>query len=598
MKKIALVIVTVLASLSLMAQEAGTFVVAGGGQGVLFHVDGVDSISFNPADTTNALPARKLASTVHDVELLQDEMKYAKMDISFLVSMVVWLQQQRDSVRKNMADMNDRMTGAYQRIKAHESATDSLEALYSNLFHRHDSLFVHADSLFTRHDSLFTRHDSLFARHDSLFACHDSILISAGERMARADSLLAQMDTLLSLRIDSIDSQRARQIGRLDSLTLLTDSVVRRLQRVVGDTLSQKLTQAHAVLDRQQQTIQRLTGTVDSLRTALAVTQQQLRASQSFTDASTGTTYKMALSDGMLTPVPAYYNILVLGNSFTTHSYVDDLWWSTHSMAASTSDVTWVKYLEEVSGAEVDILPGWHFEWNYQKKDFDFELELPIAKSYDVVIVQLQENAWPNPSYDYQAAWERLYTYLKTKCPKAVFVQFIGWYVESRYEGITRAAEKFNIPIVDNREATMTGNFSPGDYVFSNVDKEYYAINDSAVARHPSDVGFLLTANNCLRQLGLPTVEKRMHALNVEETEGGKLSVPYGQWPQKGLVSVRVEPDEGWQLQSVAIVTASGRTIKPTLRSNAYLQEKEHDYYTFIMPSDDVTITPVWKKNE
>ena len=304
----------------------------------------------------------------------------------------------------------------------------------------------------------------------------------------------------------------------------------------------------------------------------------------------------MILNNGVITTIPAYNNILVVGNSFTVHDYVEDLWWSTHSMAASTADVTWVKYLEEVSGAQVDILRGWDFEWNYPWDGYPFETGLPISRSdYDVVIVQIQENAMQVPDFNFKDGWVRLYTYLKGKCPNSIYMQCIGWDVEARTADISEAAAEFNIPIVDNRVETMTGNFRVGDYVYSNVDKIYYPINNGSVANHPSDVGFLLTANNVLRQLNLPTVENRMHAINIVEAEGGQLSVPYNSWPEKGIVSVRVEPESGHTLASVSVVTASGKTVETTKRTNDLFEEKEHDYYTFLMPDEDITVTPVWE---
>ena len=540
MKRYALAILfAVLASLNLSAQEAGSFVVSDNGQGVLFHVDEVDSICFNPADTSKAVSARQLVATLAQMDDFKDDIAYCRDNVDYALQLISFLIYQKERLSDSIDVTKERLGNTKLRV-----------------------------------DSI----DVQLARNDSLFQ-------TIGDYLLRSDSIDARLSTMLS-SLDTISTQR---LDRLDSIS-------KKLEQAVRDTFSVKLAQSIAVQEQQQQVIERLNATVDSLSAALAETKRRMNDGQVLTDVSTGQAYKMILNNGVITTIPAYNNILVVGNSFTVHDYVEDLWWSTHSMAASTADVTWVKYLEEVSGAQVDILRGWDFEWNYPWDGYPFETGLPISRSdYDVVIVQIQENAMQVPDFNFKDGWVRLYTYLKGKCPNSIYMQCIGWDVEARTADISEAAAEFNIPIVDNRVETMTGNFRVGDYVYSNVDKIYYPINNGSVANHPSDVGFLLTANNVLRQLNLPTVENRMHAINIVEAEGGQLSVPYNSWPEKGIVSVRVEPESGHTLASVSVVTASGKTVETTKRTNDLFEEKEHDYYTFLMPNEDITVTPVWE---
>ena len=540
MKRYALAILfAVLASLNLSAQEAGSFVVSDNGQGVLFHVDEVDSICFNPADTSKAVSARQLVATLAQMDDFKDDIAYCRDNVDYALQLISFLIYQKERLSDSIDVTKERLGNTKLRV-----------------------------------DSI----DVQLARNDSLFQ-------TIGDYLLRSDSIDARLSTMLS-SLDTISTQR---LDRLDSIS-------KKLEQAVRDTFSVKLAQSIAVQEQQQQVIKRLNATVDSLSAALAETKRRMNDGQVLTDVSTGQAYKMILNNGVITTIPAYNNILVVGNSFTVHDYVEDLWWSTHSMAASTADVTWVKYLEEVSGAQVDILRGWDFEWNYPWDGYPFETGLPISRSdYDVVIVQIQENAMQVPDFNFKDGWVRLYTYLKGKCPNSIYMQCIGWDVEARTADISEAAAEFNIPIVDNRVETMTGNFRVGDYVYSNVDKIYYPINNGSVANHPSDVGFLLTANNVLRQLNLPTVENRMHAINIVEAEGGQLSVPYNSWPEKGIVSVRVEPESGHTLTSVSVVTASGKTVETTKRTNELFEEKEHDYYTFLMPNEDITVTPVWE---
>ena len=543
MKKIALVIITVLASLNLLAQEAGTFVVTHDGQHLLFNASDVDSITFNNPQNTNVIPVRQLTGLPYELTSIKEDIHLLRLDLEQFRSLIAWFDDNRKM-------LNDTVLLVRQQLAATNEQIDSLHTLTSS---RLDTLKIYADRL------------------------NDSLYVIIDKRMLRADS---------------ISNQR---INRLDTITHTTYQAVNRLLQLANDTLRQRLAQAVEVQQQQQQTISQLTATLEQLQSQIDETQHRMEVAQDYVDVNTGQTYRMALIDGELKPIPAYHNILIIGNSFSTHDPIEDLWWSNHSMAASTADVTWVEYLKQVTATQVDVLPAWSFEWNYQKPDFNFKEHLPISRDYEVVIVQIQENAWPNPLYDYKAAWERLYTYLKEQCPRALFLQCIGWYNEQRYSGIVHAAKTFNIPVVDNRKACGTGNFRVGDYVWGNADEQYHPINNQSVADHPSDVGFLLMANNVLRQLGLPTVEKRLHQLNITKAKGGILSVAYPQWPEKGLVSLRIEPDINRKLKSINVVTLSGQTVDVVCHANSLYDGTEHAYCTFIMPSDDVTITPTWE---
>ena len=580
MKRIAFVIIAVLSSLSLQAQEDASFVVATSGPDISFHVSEVDSISFKHANNGSAVDFSSFMEAFYELMSLKDDLEFLKTDVLQSKGMIAWLDEQRMITKDTINVVRRQLAAANNRSDSlHAMSALGIEALRAYAASRLDSLSLFVSRFDEREDSIQHIVDNRLMRADSLFSRLDSIT-------SQTDSAL---NSLRQLTTDTLAVRLEQQKQAADSLgTLLTR------QQFVADSLGTLLAQSLAAQQRQQQTIEQLTSSLGQLQGELADARQQMGRSRDYTDVNSGQSYRMALINGQLVTIPAYNNILVLGNSFSTHDYIEDLWWSNHSMAASTADVTWLRYLEQVSATQVDVVQGWHFEWYYQNEDFKFEAEIPVEKHYDVVIVQIQENAWPNLLYDYEAAWERLYTYLKSKCPDAVFMQCIGWYQEERYNGIVKAARKFGIPVVDNRQAIEQGLFRTGDYVYGNVDQQYHPINNASVAAHPSDVGFLFMANNVLSQLGLPTVEKRMHALNVADSDGGQLSLAYHQWPEKGLVSIRVEPAEGHDLASLTVQTASGATVEAVRRTNNCYQEEEHVYYTFIMPSEDVTITPVW----
>ena len=73
MKRIAFVIIAVLSSLSLQAQEDASFVVATGDADVVFQVSEVDSISFNPASTSSAVSVSKLMEALEELESLSSD---------------------------------------------------------------------------------------------------------------------------------------------------------------------------------------------------------------------------------------------------------------------------------------------------------------------------------------------------------------------------------------------------------------------------------------------------------------------------------------------------------------------------------------------
>lgn len=573
-----------LASLGMNAQETSSFVVNNSdGRGVKFDISKVDSISFNSADAVKVYPAETLLDANSQLTTILDEVKEIQQKILSLQSEQNFLSREKDWLLYRYDDVRNMLfkyTGEVDTLK---------NDTHANIKVLNSDIHLAAARIDSLHASTINRIDSL---HSICNSRADSLFQALAAHRQKADSIFHRLDSI-SYRTDSIIAQLSDSLfQRTDSVVHQTELMVQHMQKTLESSMANELSQQKAMM---QQHIDRLTFTVDSLTAALAETNRRLNSVQVITDTSTGLPYKLLLNNGTITPIPAYSNILVLGNSFSTHDYKENLWWSTHSMAASTADVGYIKYLEEMSGTEVDIMRGWQFEWNYQNADFNFSAILPVTKNYDVVIVQIQENAWPDPQYDYQAAWERLYTYLKACCPNSIFMQCIGWYEESRYEGIVKAASKFNIPIIDNREAVATGTFSVGDYVLGGEDGEYHAINNSSVARHPSDVGFVLMANNILRQLNLPTVEHKLHALNLSVTAGGTLSVPYPQWPEKGLVSVRCIPDDGKTCTSVTVTAANGSQVEATKRVNNELDGTPHTYFTFIMPPCDVTITPVWE---
>ena len=538
MKRVCLLILTLTAILTQgMAQNDSFAVYSQDGRPVAFQTAAVDSILFNQADTA-AIDASRVLQAYDHLQQIGEQ-------IVALYSNVTLLWQYLHNVEEKGYEQD-------RRIIDIKDQTDSLEV---NLHTRMDSL---GNDLHTRMDSLGWRLDSL------------------AQSKMKADSLLGQQMP----RIEHIDSvtrllqeglqQCSKQLETVDSICRAHHDDIALLQQRI---------------DEQQKTIDMLT---ESMSKAVNRDNEQ----QYLTDTETGQRYKLNITGGVLTATPiTYRRMLTISNSFFSNGIQEGIWWAYRGMAATTDSCTIDHYLKKATGATIDIMGMWDFEANYST-DYDFQTKMPVNKDYDVIIVQIQENANYRP--DMQASWEALYDYLKSKCPNARIIQNIGWDQQpNRFEAIRMAAVSRQIPLVDSRVETMTGNLRPGDYVSDRYGK-LHPIEIPDVCEHPSDVGMQLIANNMLKALGVAPVNT-MHLLNIEQKEGGELSTPYGQWPELGIVSIMVNPAEGMELDSITVTTAAGEKIETKAYTNDYYDTTSRLYHVFTMPREDVTITPFWR---
>lgn len=411
----------------------------------------------------------------------------------------------------------------------------------------------------------------------------DSICFNTPDKphIVTAESLFKASEQLSQIKIDSLTqelkayteslfgqaNQRTDQL--IDKVTAMFDEVKRQLQRS-NDSLKTQW---------------------ETMTNVFIANHNRQKSGHIISDSATGKRYKLTVKDGALMIEPFKYgNILILGNSFTHNGTKEGVWWSWHSMAATNEATAYTSYIQEVADIQLVQYGVWSFEADYSP-DFDFGKTFPISVDYEAIIVQAQENSFYRPNM--QISWEALYDYLQSKCPNALIIQTVGWYNAECYRAIRQAALNKNVTFLDNCQETMTGNSRPGDYVIGR-DGQYHAIQIQAVADHPSDVGLYLTANNLLDALDMPRMQ-RLHQLRTEEAKGGKLSLAYGQWPERGVVSIRAVPDEGKTLSTLSVTSKSGKEIEATRRHNAFFDGTDYVYYTFIMPDEDVTITPVWE---
>ena len=552
MKRVCLLILTLIAMLTQGMAQNDTFAVySQDGRPVSFQTAAVDSILFNQADTAAIDAARVLQAYDH------------------------------------LHEIGEQIVNLYSNVSLLWQYLHNVEEKGYSLDRQQQDLRLYTDSLGNR----------LGADIDSLGYRLGADIDSLGYRLdATADSLRQRLDslTLRKLQADSLLGRQLPRIERIDSITAQLQNGLLECSRQLNvvDSIC-RAQQADITLLQQRIDEQQLT--IDMLTASMSNTVNRNNEQQYLTDTETGQRYKLNITGGVLTAQPVtYQRMLAISNSFFSNGIQAGIWWANRGMAATTDSCTIDHYLKKATGATIDIMGMWDFEANYST-DFDFETKMPISKDYDVIIVQIQENA--RYRTELQASWEAMYDYLKRKCPNARIIQNIGWdQFPNRYEAIRKAAVSRQIPLVDSRTETMTGNLRPGDYV---TDRQgvLHAIQIPEVAAHPSDVGMQLIANNMLRALGVAPVNT-MHLINIEQREGGEVSTAYGQWPEHGLVSIMVCPADSMVLDSITVTTASGAKIETKTYANAFYDRTPRVYHVFTMPTEDVNITPYWRKPE
>ena len=308
-------------------------------------------------------------------------------------------------------------------------------------------------------------------------------------------------------------------------------------------------------------------------------------------DRVTGEKYKIAVTNGSISVIPLKAtNILIVGNSFSKLTK-SEIWQVTRGCAATVDSCQYVVMLSKLLGATYKLAEGGAaFERASTTQDIkDISSYITFDKeTYDLVIIQLGENATGiNSSNQYfQKNIEKLYDYLITENANANFIHIIGWSSKTRDNFILSAAEKKAVTVINCNNETYTGNSRANDYLLDG-NGDYVPFNGGVVT-HPSDVGMALIANKIALNLGSDS-EIPLYNLNINNTEGGLLTTAYNKWVAGGIVSIKCEPVQGYNIETIS-VDKSGTPIETVRKEN-----NGSVYYCFIMPEEPVNITGTWR---
>ncbi|SFN48139.1 hypothetical protein SAMN04487831_101366 [Pseudobutyrivibrio sp. UC1225] len=199
------------------------------------------------------------------------------------------------------------------------------------------------------------------------------------------------------------------------------------------------------------------------------------------------------------------YDILAIGNSITVHPMCS-YWWGPWGMAASSIDKDYIHRLqnglmEKYGTVNLDIVPVQSWETSYSRSKQLKKFDEKLAKSYDLVIIQLGENV--SDMSTFKKDFNKLVDYVKTSQPDAKIV-VIGdfWYRSGRDAAKKDVAIKQGCDFVDLSEIRGVKKYLPekGSKVLG-YDGKYHTITKASVLKHPNDLGMEYIANKILEKL-------------------------------------------------------------------------------------------------
>ena len=323
---------------------------------------------------------------------------------------------------------------------------------------------------------------------------------------------------------------------------------------------------------------------VEELRNELGIQRTELGLKQDsvLVDKATGEKYKLYVKNGSLSIKSIVYkNILYIGNSFSGFA-----WYDGRAMAASTPQTTYEEIIKSKLGGGYTVKSGVGFE----RDSANFNLsEWNLEDVFDCVVVQLGENGVYNQTL--RTDCKRMYEYIINACPNAdVYCIIPGYYNTDVRNAFINGAKDAGVTVYDIANVAMQCKYNTlGDYVYD-ANGEYTYLNNPGITQgHPSDIGMFNMANYLVQAWGYGIIDNRKFGIKAVQTKGGTISLICDYWISDGIVSVRTTNEIGYKANGLSVITESGKTITATKREN------EHGiFYTFIMPNENVTITPNW----
>ena len=335
---------------------------------------------------------------------------------------------------------------------------------------------------------------------------------------------------------------------------------------------------------------------VEALQTSVNVLiNNEAKSSNILTDTVTGEKYKIQVANGELTLKSLKYKrILLIGTSQTHHDPSESVgWYVNRAMAGSIDNNVLPSYLlrgiqKTSPDATISIMNDYSWQRNYV--NFDYSVFDSTIESVNPDIIFLVTAGNSTYSEELEPSAEEYLDYLKSKAPGADIYTLVGWYGQQKANAITEASlKKGAIPVNVSANYNSLNTWLVGDYYYGN--NTYYPIVNEGVATHPNDMGHMLNANQLLNACYADNNESEIYNITINITGAGKITTPNNRWVKEGIVTLRVVSGT---ISEITGQTKNGSTVSLVSRTND-VNSNWSNYYTFIMPNEDVIINCVFK---
>lgn len=201
-------------------------------------------------------------------------------------------------------------------------------------------------------------------------------------------------------------------------------------------------------------------------------------------------------------------NYLALGNSITWHPILANVWYSEWGMAATYEQNDYVHqiatYISNINSnfelKQAKNIAQWETSSN-RSSLLSTLLDNILTSNLEFVSIQLGENVTDTTTLEED--FEDLIGYIQNRCPLArilVIGQFWSSTIKDNAKKI--ACKNTNVDFVDlSAYSNLPGMQSTLDTIYHKEDGTEYTINNQAVARHPSDLGMKMIAEQVLKKL-------------------------------------------------------------------------------------------------
>lgn len=326
---------------------------------------------------------------------------------------------------------------------------------------------------------------------------------------------------------------------------------------------------------------------VEKINTAIEQQAESIAKSKIYYDRTTGEAYKIIVNNGAIQLKSASVNsLLVLGHSFAAYGEAG-IWQcnDNRGMAATIAANDYPAQMKAILGAST-LSKMNVADWERNLINYNFASNWGVTDVYDAIVLFVGANI-VDTSNVYQGYVEAL-AYLKQAAPTAD-IYVVSMSIGAIYDGAKNAASAMKVGFID---ITYLSKYPlthlMGDY-YIGKNSTYYEITANGVANHPADYGHWLIAQAITLGMGNETNVDPTHNITLMQAVGGTISAAASVGIENGVISIKCDANEGYTISSLTVTDGSNNSVIATARTNG-----SGTFYTFIMPSSDVTVTPTW----